>query len=698
MVRSAQQIMFTCKTAKIFLFTAVMFACVQYPLYGQLQPDVHQLSLEDMAAGDRIIYLSDVWLFKAGDDMDWATPSITDTTWQNVSTYLGPSELPFLDWNGIGWFRIHFKVDLSLVNHQLAILVQQHNGASEIYLDGKQIFEIGRVSASKNKYKAERSFSPIPIVFTDTTQHVLSVRFANHDAAYLNTFNALGFTSGFRFLLGDLHYHSRLASKEQESRFAGLPIFFIGSLLAFTVIHLLLYLFYPAGKRNLYFALFTGILVSLIYAIYIYGITESPLKALFYYRFSLICWLLTIVLALRFTYSLLYKKVPVQFWVFLAIAFALSLYSWLMTKEPVFLREFFVLITLLEILRVLFISFYKKRRGIWIVAVGVLFFVGGIFYKMLIDLNLMTGEPVVGSIYGSAAMIFAMSIYLSRDFAKTNRHLEQKLREVKHLSERSLAQERINREKEVERKLLAAENERKSKELEEARQLQLSMLPKKIPSTDCWDIAVFMETAQEVGGDYYDFSESDSKGLTLALGDATGHGMKAGIMVAAVKSYFHTLADGNDLLQILEQISTGIRNMNLRLMFMGFQILKCQQHSVTLVSAGMPPPLWYKKESADVEELRLKGLPLGTKARYPYRKCNLQVQAGDVLLLTSDGLTELFNDDRQQLGQERIKQILLQTGNHSASDILSRLTRLIDEWSGGHPQEDDITIIVMKAK
>jgi serine phosphatase RsbU (regulator of sigma subunit) len=75
-------------------------------------------------------------------------------------------------------------------------------------------------------------------------------------------------------------------------------------------------------------------------------------------------------------------------------------------------------------------------------------------------------------------MIFSMSIYLSRDFAKTNRQVEQKLREVKHLSERSLAQERINREKEVERKLLAAENERKSKELEEARQLQLSMLPK----------------------------------------------------------------------------------------------------------------------------------------------------------------------------------------------------------------------------
>ena len=675
-----------------------MLAGFFQPVYGQFQSEVHQLSREDMSAEDNTIYLSDVWLFQAGDNESWAQPSTVDTTWQNVSTYLGPSELPFLDWNGIGWFRLHLKVDSSLVNYSLALLVQQHNGASEIYLDGKRLAEIGRVSALKESYTAKRSFSPIPIIFSDTTEHVLAVRFANYDAAWLNNFYALGFTSGFRFLLGDLNYHTTQASIEQEEKYAGLPIFFIGSLLTFTVIHLLLYIFYPAGKRNLYFALFTGILVLLIYAINIYGITGSPLKALFYYRFSLICWLITIILALRFTYSLLYNKAPLQFWIFLGLAVLLSGYSWFMAKEPVLLRELFVLITLLEILRVLLVSFFREKRGIWIVAVGVLFFVGGIFYKMLIDLNLMTGDPVEGSIYGSAVMIFAMSIYLSRDFAKTNRQLEQKLREVKHLSERSLAQERINQQKEVERKLLSAENQRKSKELEEARQLQLSMLPKKIPSTDCWDIAVFMDTAEEVGGDYYDFSESDTQGLTIALGDATGHGMKAGIMVAAVKSYFHTLADGHELLQILEQISTGIRNMNLRLMFMGFQILKCKDNNVTFVSAGMPPPLWYKRGENSIEELRLKGLPLGTKARYPYRENNLQVHAGDVLLLMSDGLIELFNDNREQLGQERIKETLMEIGDSSASDILSRLTLLIDQWSGSNGHEDDITIIVMKAK
>lgn len=688
-------------------YTYIVLLLLLIGIWGNSQPvraqafvegEISRLGISDMSAEEKIIYLSDVWLFNSGDESTWAQPAYIDTSWQKVSTYLSPSELPFIEWNGIGWFRIHLKVDSSLVNYPLALLVQQHNGASEVYMDGKLISEIGKVATTSGSYKAERNLSPIPVVFPDTTEHVIAVRYANHETEQFNSFNDLGFTSGFRFLLGDLTYHSSEAALRQESQNASLPVFFIGSLLAFTVIHLLLYLFYPAGKRNLYFALFTAVLVTLIYSLYVYDVTDSPLKALFYYRFSLICWLLIMILALRFTYSLLHQKVPVQFWVFLGAGLILAGLSWYTSIDPGGWRQIFVLLSLLEISRVLVFSFMKKRRGVWIVAAGILFFVAGIFYKMLIDLNLMTGEPMVGSIYGSAAMIFAMSVYLSRDFAKTNRQLEQKLAEVQHLSERALAQERLSREKEVERKLLSAENERKSKELEEARRLQLSMLPKKIPGTNCWDIAVFMETAHEVGGDYYDFNESESGRLTIAVGDATGHGMKAGIMVAAVKSYFHTLAEGDDMLAILRQMSTGIRNMDLQMMYMGFQILKCNHHQMSMVSAGMPPVLWYKKATNTVETLRLKGLPLGTRVQYPYQQYDFETQPGDVLLLMSDGLPELFNNEREQLGQERIAEVMLETGHHSASDILSQLNILIEQWSGGNDHEDDITIMVMKAK
>jgi hypothetical protein len=98
-----------------------------------------------------------------------------------------------------------------------------------------------------------------------------------------------------------------------------------------------------------------------------------------------------------------------------------------------------------------------------------------------------------------------------------------------------------------------AENQRRAQELEEARQLQLSMLPQKIPQLPELDLAVYMKPATEVGGDYYDFHLGKDGALTVAVGDATGHGLKAGTMVTAMKSLFMTLGHEPDLSRIFQQ-------------------------------------------------------------------------------------------------------------------------------------------------
>jgi serine phosphatase RsbU (regulator of sigma subunit) len=425
---------------------------------------------------------------------------------------------------------------------------------------------------------------------------------------------------------------------------------------------------------------------------------ESPTMLITYYRLSLIAWLLTVIYALRFTYSLFFQKKPKQFWGFLILGLGLATATWFNAQGLEVYRELFVLITLLEISRVLILSFFKSKEGVLIIGTGIAGFAGGIFYTVLINLELTNGDPVLGNIIGSSILILSMSIYLSRDFAKTQKRLEHKLIEVKHLSERSLEQERLNKQKEIERKLLEAENERKSRELEEARALQLSMLPKQIPKSDKWDIAVFMETAQEVGGDYYDFSISKNGTLTVALGDATGHGMKAGIMVATAKSYFHTLANEHNNLGILERMSSGIRNMDLKMMYMGFLLLKCNEECINITSAGMPPCLKYNHADQEIDEILLKGMPLGSKVEYPYKEKQVKVQQGDSILLMSDGLMELFNEQREQLGMDRIKRAFKEAGDSSASDILSQITKLIDQWAGTKSHEDDITVLVMKAK
>lgn len=667
---------------------------LSHPSVGQSSENIVRLSKADLNPDDQTIYISDTWLFKTGDNLRWAAPQYPDSSWDKTSTYLGPSELSFIDWEGIGWFRFHFKVDSSLVGYPLALISEQHYGASEIFLDGKQLYKIGTVSMFKEDNVPYRDNRPRPLVIKDTTEHVLAVRFANHNAA---TFNDYGFTAGFRFLIGDLDYYIE-STVQQMMHTPWSQLFFAGGLVAFTVIHFLLFAFYPSEKRNLYFALFTFFLAFLTYTLLESTYAESPMLIITYYRLSLIAWLLTVIYALRFTYSLFYDNRPVQYWGFLLVGVGLALATWFNARGFDIYRELFVLITLIEITRVLMLSFFNNKEGVLIIGTGLIGFAGGIFYTVMTNLEVASGDPVLGNIAGSSILILSMSIYLSRDFAKTQKRLEHKLVEVRHLSERSLQQERLNKQKEIERKLLEAENERKSRELEEARALQLSMLPKQIPKSEKWDIAVFMETAQEVGGDYYDFSISKNGDLTVALGDATGHGMKAGIMVATAKSYFHTLANNHDNLGIIQRMSSGIRNMDLKMMYMGFMLLKSNGHCVHITSAGMPPCIKYNSSDDSIEEVLLKGMPLGSKVEYPYKEKQIEVAAGDTFLMMSDGLMELFNEQREQLGLQRIKRAFKEAADSSASDILSQITKLIDQWAGTKSHEDDITVLVMKAR
>jgi len=651
------------------------------------------ISENDLQNEEQTIYLTGNWKMSTDDSLRFAEPDYSDHHWETYSTRMGPSVLEFLDWKGVGWFRKKIEVDSSLAGEPLALMLVQHNGASQIYLNGDLLYEIGEISSNENATKPQTGIRPRIIQFKEPGVHQLAVRYANHDAGL---FKELGFYAGFRLLLGSLDSQiekSRKSVLEQSS--AGM--FIIGGLLAFTVIHFLFYFFYPSENKNLYFALFTSLLAVLAYSFYQTNFASSPLVVISYYRLSLVTWILTILSALLFTYSLFYKKIPVPFWFFLAVGLLLTVLTWMRHNNTQMYREIFVLLTISEMLRVLFIAFKQKKEGVWIIGTGLMLFVGAIFYSIGANLGVLDGDPAMGNIVGSSSLILAMSIYLSRSFARTNKRLQQKLREVKELSRRSLKQERVNKEKEIERKLLEAENRRKSKELEEARTLQLSMLPRKIPNPEGWDISVYMDAAHEVGGDYYDFSVDKDGVMTVAVGDATGHGMKAGIMVATAKSYFHTLADEYSGIDMIRRMSNGIKNMDLKTMFMGISLLKCQHRQVELTVAGMPPCLLYRSSKKTVERIKLKGMPLGARADFPYQQKYLDVEKGDVLLVMSDGIIELFNKKRQMLDLPRIETTLKKSAALPAEDIIENLRLEAEQWVDGKQKEDDITLVVLKA-
>src|SRR3990172_7918044 len=240
-----------------------------------------------------------------------------------------------------------------------------------------------------------------------------------------------------------------------------------------------------------------------------------------------------------------------------------------------------------------------------------------------------------------------MSIYLARDIALTNKNLAQQLQNVKELSERELEQKLRAQKAE-------SENERKTKELEEARQLQLSMLPKELPQLPHLDIAVYMQTATEVGGDYYDFHVGKDGTLTVVIGDATGHGMKAGTMVTAAKSIFNSFVNNQDILFTFQEFTRVIKGMQLSSMSMCLSLLKIKGNKMEMSAAGMPHALLYRSNKMNVEEIALKGMPLVAVNYFPYQTKTTELNSGDTILLLSDGLPELFNGKKEMFGYERV--------------------------------------------
>lgn len=251
---------------------------------------------------------------------------------------------------------------------------------------------------------------------------------------------------------------------------------------------------------------------------------------------------------------------------------------------------------------------------------------------------------------------------------------------------------------EAKTKLLNAENRRKSKELEDARKLQLSMLPASLPKNKNATLAAFMETASEVGGDYYDVVHSNDGTLTICIGDATGHGTKAGLLVTAMKSLFNLMAEEEDLKLIMNRCSAAIKKMNLPRLYMAFALVRLQNDRLELVGAGMPPALIYRAGTGRVENIDLKGMPLGSVPDYPFEKKTVQINENDVLLLLSDGYPELINPDNEQLGYHNAADLLARSGTLTPEAIIGEFKKTAHEWIRSDRPNDDMTFVVLKKK
>jgi len=253
-----------------------------------------------------------------------------------------------------------------------------------------------------------------------------------------------------------------------------------------------------------------------------------------------------------------------------------------------------------------------------------------------------------------------------------------------------------NKQKQKER-ARKREEDRKNKELQAARDLQLSMLPKKVPQIANLDIASFIRSSTEVGGDYYDFFEHKGTALYSICGDATGHGVASGMMVSVTKAGLNGI-DALPANTILHKLNNVVKNIDLGTLRMSLNIVQIKPTEFELSSAAMPPVYHYVAATNKVEEILIQGLPLGGLREEYFDSITRSFNAGDIIIQLSDGLPEAPNLTGEMYDYERLRLLIEDNGHKTAQGMIDALMASVDEWLQGQHNPDDITLVVIKKK
>lgn len=232
-------------------------------------------------------------------------------------------------------------------------------------------------------------------------------------------------------------------------------------------------------------------------------------------------------------------------------------------------------------------------------------------------------------------------------------------------------------------------------ELEVARQLQRELLPSRSPTVPGYAFAHSYRTANEVGGDYYDFPPLADGRLAVVAGDASGHGMAAGLVMAIANATLNVAMDIDPRPERVAAIlnrslwRTGTRR-NFMSLFYG--ILDPASGELEYLCSGHPFPL-LRRDGGTIEELGNGGFPLGVREILEPATASAALRPGDTLVIHSDGLPEARNARGEVFGYERLA-ALLKTGG-TPQEIHDRTMRALDDFRGDEPLIDDVSLVIV---
>lgn len=246
------------------------------------------------------------------------------------------------------------------------------------------------------------------------------------------------------------------------------------------------------------------------------------------------------------------------------------------------------------------------------------------------------------------------------------------------------------------------EKDRLEEELHLASQIHRALLPQTVQRIEGFDLAVKALAARSVGGDYYDFLfSSNGGGVRVVIADSMGKGIPAGLLMANVQGALRILAgEIGSPSKLVSRLNQWLcRNLPVS----NFISLACvslpsgtsTKSSLICANAGHPPPL-LSHANGEIEKLEPTGGVLGVHQEFTYTESKLEMEAGDLLLLYTDGVTEALNASQELFGDERLNQFLLANGKLSAEELLNKLLEEVRRFTGKKELDDDLTVIALK--
>jgi PAS domain S-box-containing protein len=275
---------------------------------------------------------------------------------------------------------------------------------------------------------------------------------------------------------------------------------------------------------------------------------------------------------------------------------------------------------------------------------------------------------------------------IEEEVRQLNKDLEKRVAERTEQLKRAMAKQQQE----------AQERQRIEQELQVARLIQQTLLPRSVPELEGYQIAAFYQPAREVGGDFYDFLELPQGRLGLIVGDATGHGMPAALVMATTRGMLRAGAQTSDSpSKILERVNNILYPEIPPNMFVTCLAALLDSRTGRLQYANAGHDLPYLRHADGVSELRARGMPLGLMPNMSYEEKEITLKPRESVLLYSDGLVEAHDPRREMFGFPRMQGLV---GAHpGGAALIDSLLAELEQFTGEEwEQEDDITLLTLQ--